>query len=270
MIESRPEGPARFLNDPVSASVWVNIYLPAALWDRKRPRIDKILQDLRKEFSISDVRTRELGPKDWTEEWKKGYETRKVGRRLVIVPSWKKYSSKPGEVVVTMDPGMAFGTGLHTTTRLCLIALEKYLKTGERVLDVGTGSGILAIAAVKFGAGHVTACDIEVVAVEIAKQNVIQNGVSDRVNLYTGTLQELGMEIKPADLILVNILAYTIIKMLPDLKAKLKPGGHIISSGILKEYAPDVEAAMKKEEMEIVESLQEDDWVSLVARVAAF
>jgi ribosomal protein L11 methyltransferase len=250
-------------------SVRVNIYLPAALWDRKRPRIDKILRDLRKEYRISNPRTRELGPKDWTEQWKKGYEIRKIGERLVIVPSWKDYSARPDEVVVTMDPGMAFGTGLHTTTRLCLIALEKYLKTGEHVLDVGTGSGILTIAAVKFGAGHVTALDIEATAVEIAKQNVSQNGVSNRVNLYTGTLQEFGLEIKQANLILVNILAYTIIKMLPGLKAKLLPGGHIISSGILKEYAPDVEAAIKKEGLEIIESLQEDDWVSLVARVAA-
>jgi ribosomal protein L11 methyltransferase len=269
VIESRPEGPARFSDEPVSSSVRVNIYLPAALWGRKRLRIDKILRDLRKEFSISDHRTRELGPKDWTEQWKKGYEIRKVGRRLVIVPSWKNYSPRPDEVVVTMDPGMAFGTGLHPTTRLCLIALEKYLKTGERVLDVGTGSGILSIAAVKSGAGHVTATDIDAPAVEIAKQNVIQNGVSDRVNLYTGTLQELGLKIKPANLILANILAYAIIKMLPDLKAKLLPGGHIIGSGILKEYAPDVEAAMKKEGLEIVESLQEEEWVSLVARVAA-
>ncbi|MBI3811234.1 MAG: 50S ribosomal protein L11 methyltransferase [Nitrospirae bacterium] len=268
MIESRPEGPARFSDEPVSSSVRVNIYLPSALWKRKRPRIDKILRDLRKEFSISDVRTRELGPKDWTEQWKKGYETRKVGQRLVIVPSWKDYSPKPNEVVVTMDPGMAFGTGLHPTTRLCLIVLEKYLKTGEEVLDVGTGSGILTIAAVKFGAGHVTAFDIEPEAVEIAKQNAIQNGVSDRGTFHTGMLKDLGAKIPPADLILVNILAYTIIRMLPDLKAKLLRGGRIITSGILKEYAPDVETAMKKEGLEIVESLHEEDWVSLVARVA--
>lgn len=245
------------------------IYLPAALWDRKRPQIERMLQDLRKEYPISDVRTRELTKEDWTERWKKGYEIRKISRRLVIVPSWKNYSPKRDEVVVTMDPGMAFGTGLHPTTRLCLVALEKYLKTGERVLDVGTGSGILTIAAVKFGAGHVTALDIEATAVEIAKQNVIQNGVSDRVNLYTGTLQDPGLEIKPANLILVNILAYTIIKMLPDLKAKLLPGGRIINSGILKEYAPDVETAMKTEGFELIETLEEGEWVSLVARVPA-
>jgi ribosomal protein L11 methyltransferase len=269
VIESRPEGPSRFSDHPVSSSVWVKIYLPAALWKRKRAGIEGLLSDLRKEFSISDVRTRELGPKDWTEQWKKGYEIRKISRRLVIVPSWKDYLPKPGEVVVTMDPGMAFGTGLHPTTRLCLIALEKYLKTGQRVLDVGTGSGILAITAVKFGAGSVDAIDIESVAIEVAGRNAVQNGVANRVTLQTGMLKDLGTKISPADLVLVNILAYTIIKMLPELKANLKPGGHIITSGILNEYAPDVEAAMKKEGLEIVEVLQEDDWVSLVAHVAA-
>jgi len=266
-IESRPVGPARLSENPVSSSVWVKIYLPAALWNRKRAGIERRLRDLRKEFSISDPRTRELGPDDWTEEWKKGYETRKVGRRLVIVPSWKDYSPKKGEVAVTMDPGMAFGTGLHPTTRLCLIALEKYLKTGEEVLDVGTGSGILSIAAVKLGAGHVTAFDIEPEAVEIAKQNAIQNGVSDRVTLHTGTLKDLGATIPPADLILVNILAYTIIRLLPELKSKLRPGGRLVTSGILFEYCGDVETAMKEQGFEIIESLQEEDWVSLVARM---
>lgn len=266
VIESRPEGPARLSNNPVSASVWVKIYLPAALWDRKRPRIEKILRDLRKNHFISDVWNRELGPKDWTEEWKKGYETRKVGRRFVIVPSWKTYRPKRNEVVVTMDPGMAFGTGLHPTTKLCLLALEKYLKTGEVVLDVGTGSGILLIAAVKLGAGHVTAFDIEPEAVEIAKQNAIQNGVSDRVTLHTGTLKELGPKIPTADLILVNILAYTIIRLLPELKSRLRPGGRLVTSGILSEFRGDVETAMKEQGFEIIESLQEEDWVAIIAR----
>ncbi|HEY5594315.1 MAG TPA: 50S ribosomal protein L11 methyltransferase [Nitrospiria bacterium] len=268
-VASQPEGAARLSDDPVSSSVRVMIYLPAALWDRKRPQIERMLQDLRKEYPISDVRTRELTEEDWTEQWKKGYTIRKIGRRLVIVPSWKDYSPQPEEVVVTMDPGMAFGTGLHPTTRLCLIALEKYLKRGQRVLDVGTGSGILAIAAVKLGADSVNALDIESTAIEVAGRNVAENGVTDRVALYAGTLKEIGEKIPPADLIVVNILAYTIIKMLPDLKAKLLPGGHIINSGILKEYAPDVETAMKTEGFELIETLEEGEWVSLVARVPA-
>ena len=269
MIEARPEGAARFADNPVSSSVWVKIYLPAALWDRKRSKIERIFQDLRKEFRISKPRTRELGREDWTEEWKKDYRIRKIGRRMVIVPSWKIYRPKRNEIAITMDPGMAFGTGLHPTTRLCLIALEKYLKKGEDVLDVGTGSGILAIAAVKLGAGFVHALDIETTAIEVAGRNVAENGVADRIALYARTLKEVADKIPAADLIVVNILAYTIIRMLPEMKAKLRPGGLIITSGILKEYVSDVEAALKQEGFEIVESVQDEEWVSLVARVPA-
>jgi ribosomal protein L11 methyltransferase len=269
VVESRPEGPARLSDNPVSASVWVKIYLPAAVWDRKRPRIERAFKYLRKDYSISEIRTRELGPEDWTEQWKKGYEIRKVGRRIVIVPSWKKYAAKRNEIAVTMDPGMAFGTGLHPTTRLCLIALEEYLKTGHRVLDVGTGSGILAIAAVKLGADSVEALDIEAAAIDAAERNAANNGVADRINLHRGTLKELGAKIPPADLVLVNILAYTIIRMLPELKAKLRPHGLLITGGILAEFRPDVEAAMKREGFVVIEALQEEDWVSLVARAGA-
>ena len=267
MVESRPVGKARLLDNPVSSSVRVKIYLPATLWDRKRPGVERMLGDLRKEYPISEARTRTLGREDWTEQWKKGYEIRKVGRRIVIVPSWKKYRPKRNEITVTIDPGMAFGTGLHPTTRLCLIALEKYLKAGQRVLDVGTGSGILAIAAVKLGAQSVEALDIEAAAIDAAGRNAAGNSVADHTKLYLGTLKELEAKISPADLVLVNILAYTIIRMLPELKAKLRPGGLLITSGILAEFRQDVEAAMKKDGFEVVEALQEEDWVSVVARV---
>jgi ribosomal protein L11 methyltransferase len=168
-----------------------------------------------------------------------------------------------------MDPGMAFGTGLHPTTRLCLVALEKYLKTGHHVLDVGTGSGILAISAVKLGADSVDALDIEPAAIDAAEHNSAENGVADRIKLHLGTLKELGAKIPPADLVLVNILAYTIIRMLPELKAKVRPGGLLITGGILAEFRHDVEAALKQEGFKVIKALQEEDWVSLVARVAA-
>jgi ribosomal protein L11 methyltransferase len=269
VVELRPEGAARLSDNPVASSVWVKIYLPAAVWDRKRSRVERALRDLRKEYPISETRTRTLGREDWTEQWKKGYQIRKVGRRIVIVPSWKKYIPKESEIAVTMDPGMAFGTGLHPTTRLCLRALEKYLKTGQRVLDVGTGSGILAIAAVKLGAESVEALDIEAAAIDAARRNAAENGVAGRVKLHLGTLKELGAKIPPADLVLVNILAYTIIRMLPELKSKLRPGGRLVTGGILAEFRPDVEAALRQEGFEVIEALQEEDWVSLVACVGA-
>lgn len=261
-----PRQPAHRSDSGSVSSVWVKIYLPAALWNKKRLGIEKSVLDLRKDYSISEAKIRELGRKDWTERWKKDYEIRKVGRRTVIVPSWKRYAPKRNEIAVTMDPGMAFGTGLHPTTRLCLIALEKYLETGRRVLDIGTGSGVLAIAAAKLGAGPVDAIDIEPAAIDAAERNATDNGVAKRVTLFLGTLKDLGAKIQAADLVLVNILAYTIIRMLPELKAKLLPGGILVTGGILAEFRSDVEAALNQAGFEVIEALQEEDWVSLVGR----
>jgi len=266
VVESRPKGPERLSDNPTTSSVWVKIYLPASLWNKKRAGIDKLLRDIREDYSVSNARSRELGRADWAEKWKKDYDVRKVGGRIVIVPSWKRYAPKRGEIVITMDPGMAFGTGLHPTTRLCLVALEKYVKKGDRILDVGTGSGILAIAAVKLGAASVDALDIEPSAIDAAERNAAENGVPRRIKLYLGTLRELGPEIPPADLVLVNILAYTIIRMLPELKSKLLPEGFLITGGILSEFRPDVETALKQSGLGVVETLQEEDWVALVAR----
>ena len=165
-----------------------------------------------------------------------------------------------------MDPGMAFGSGLHPTTRLCLMALERYLKAGDHVLDVGTGSGILAIAAAKLGASQITALDVEDVAVETARENATLNGVSDRIELHTGTVGSHYPEIKHAQLIVVNILAYTIIDLIVPLREKLLPGGILIGGGILDEYAQEVEDALKTRHFAVVERLVEEEWVSVVAR----
>ncbi len=243
----------------------VKAYLPTRQSSKQEKTIRMILNSLKSTYSISRLKVHALKT-DWTEGWKKGYQPQKIGRRLVITPTWKKYRPKKEEVVILMDPGMAFGTGLHPTTRLCLMALERYLHTGDQVLDVGTGSGILTIAAVKLGASRVTALDIEETAVEIAKQNVALNKTSDHVELYTGTLKELKKQIQPAHLIIVNILAYTIIKMLPELKEKLLPGGYLITGGILAELAKEFETALQEAGLNPVEHLTEEDWITVIAR----
>jgi ribosomal protein L11 methyltransferase len=228
--------------------------------------IEQGLDGLRKAYVIPKAEVRELGMENWTEGWKKGFSILRIGERLVVVPTWKTYLPRKKDIVIRMDPGMAFGSGLHPTTRLCLIALEHYLKAGDLVLDVGTGSGIQAIAAAKLGAERITALDTESVAVETAGKNAALNGVSDRIELHAGTVGSLYSKITPAHLIVVNILAYTIIDLLLPLREKLLPGGIFIGGGILDEYVREVEDALKTRHFTIVERLVEEEWVTLVAK----
>lgn len=243
----------------------VKAYLPTHQSSKQEKAIRLGINRLKSTYSISRLKIRTLKT-DWTEGWKKGYQPHKIGRRFVITPTWKRYRPKKEELTILMDPGMAFGTGLHPTTRLCLMALERYLRAGDRVLDVGTGSGILTIAAVKLGASHVTALDIEETAIEIAKQNVALNKVSDHVELYTGTLKDLKKKIQPVRLIVVNILTYTIIKMLQEFKKKLLPGGYLVAGGILAELAEEFETALIEAGLNLLERLTEEDWITVIAQ----
>ena len=268
VIDTVPIG-SRGLSSTSGSITRVKIYLPINRSVHKQQKaIEDRLSLMRKEHDISEVETRQVAEDDWLEAWKRGYTLQRIGRRLVIVPSWEQYAARQDEVVVIMDPGMAFGTGLHPTTRLCLIALERYCRREDQVLDAGTGSGIQAIMALKLGASHVTAFDTEEVAAEVARRNMILNGVSDRVELHTGTLNDLRSQIRPVHLIVGNILAFTIIEMIPGLKEKLLPGGHFIGGGILDEYAGEVENALTAKGLEVVDRFYEEEWVSIVARKA--
>ena len=246
---------------------WVKAYLPADSRGRNHQRaIDEGLSKIKKIYHISEIQVRELSDQDWAESWKKGHGIQKIGQRIVIVPTWKTYTHRKNDAVIRMNPGMAFGSGLHPTTRLCLIALEQYLNVGDHVLDVGTGSGIQSIAAAKLGADRITAIDTESVAVETARDNAALNGVSDKIELHTGTVGSLYSKITSARLIVVNILAYTIIDLLIPLREKLLPGGLLIGGGILDEYAREVEDALKTRHYTILERLVEEEWVTLVAK----
>jgi ribosomal protein L11 methyltransferase len=245
--------------------VRIKAYLPDNGQGRgRRKAIEDGLRRLRKRHSISETEIRALKEQDWAETWKKDYHVQKIGHRLVVVPSWERHTVLSGEVVVLMDPGMAFGSGRHPTTRLCLAALERYLQLGQRVLDVGTGSGIQAIAAVKLGSGPVAALDTEAEAIAVARQNAALNGVSDQIEFYTGKLEDISSQIQSAHVIVVNILAYTIIHMIPYLKAKLLPGGHLVTGGILEELSQEVKTALVKGGFELVELFRQEDWVSIV------
>lgn len=226
-------------------------------------RAQKSLWHLAQLRSMSVPRVRELAEEDWAEAWKKHYTILHLGKHLVIKPSWLEYVPRPDDVVIELDPGMAFGTGLHPTTRLCMVALEEYQRDAPRVLDVGTGSGILAITAAKLGAREIVALDTDIVAVETATRNVAINHVENIVRVARGSLDATCNQF---DLICINILADVIIELAPALARAANRDGLIIASGILDYQADDVADALVEVGIETIEKKQEDDWIALVGR----
>jgi ribosomal protein L11 methyltransferase len=221
---------------------------------------------------IGDLRVRGMAEEDWANAWKEHYQPLRVGR-LLIKPSWRQVTPEPGVLVVEIDPGMAFGTGIHQTTRMCLAALERLVEPGSIVLDQGTGSGILAVAAAKLGAARVLARDIAEVAVEAAAANAALNGLSERVEVRRVHLGDAPREqvfLTPdqpvADLILANIVASVLINLAEALAAAARPHATLIASGIIRERASEVEAALAAVGFTISERMAEDEWVTLVAR----
>ena len=200
---------------------------------------------------------------DWANEWKKYFKPVRVGKKILIKPSWEEASSQEGDVIIEIDPGMAFGTGTHPTTVLCLEALEEYVQPGQLIFDIGTGSGILAVAAAKLGA-RVQAGDIDTLAVRIAKENVCLNKVEDRVEVGAGNLGEVFTG--QADMVIANIIADVIIELLPQLPSLLKPRGLFIASGIIDLRADQVRGKMKEHGLELMACLEDYGWVCLVAR----
>ena len=199
---------------------------------------------------------------DWAESWKQYYKPIPLGR-VTVVPAWEKYEAKEGEILVRMDPGMAFGTGTHETTRLVIELLEKYTKPGCRVLDVGTGSGILAISASLLGAGSCRAYDIDEVAVRVARDNVKENGCNNIVCDVSDLLKGVDRTEGPYDLVCANIVADIIIRMAPDVGEVMKDDAILLVSGIISERAQDVIDCFEKHGYKIVEKLEDNGWCGL-------
>ena len=259
-LEAGPEGIA-------SGPVVVRAYLPAGVeLERTRRQVSEALWHLSQILPIPEPTFRSVEETNWEEIWKRSLQVLKIGERVVIRPSWLEHLPQEGEVVIELDPGMAFGTGLHPTTQLCLMMLEERIEPRARVLDLGTGSGILAIAGAKLGAGSVLALDTDPDAVTVARRNLHQNQVLDRVEVACGSLaQTEGM----FDLILVNILAKVIVEMAGQgLTDRLAPGGILVTAGILEDQAEEVEQALEAAGLVIVERRQIEDWVALIAERA--
>ncbi len=207
-----------------------------------------------------------VNEEDWANSWKQYYKPVKVGDRIVICPAWESYMPAADELVIRMDPGMAFGTGTHETTRLVIRLLEKYTTEGCRMLDVGTGTGILAICARRLGAGICRAYDIDPTAVRVARENIADSGLSNITCDQSDLLKHVSPEGGKYDLICANIVADIIIRMTPDVGEYLADGGVLLASGIIAERCADVVAAFEKQGFEVVETLLDNDWCGLAVK----
>lgn len=223
-------------------------------------------QDLGFDVGSGELSLASMHEEDWANSWKKYFKPVKVGQRIVVKPTWEEYRPQEGEIVLELDPGMAFGTGTHQTTILCIQELERHVFPSCRVLDVGCGTGILAIASLLLGAGHAVAVDIDPNAVRVARQNAMQNGVLSRMDVLQGNLVDR-VEGK-YDLVVANIIADAIIALARPVKNFLNTGGVFIASGIILDRLDDVLEAMKREGYRQIEHRTMDDWAVVVARHA--
>lgn len=251
--------------DDTSANpVTVRGYLPAdeQLAHRRR-QVEEALWHLSQILPIPEPTFRTVHEADWAGEWKKHLKVLRIGRRIVIRPSWLPHHPAAGDVVIELDPGMAFGTGLHPTTQMCLQALEEHVRPHTRVLDLGTGSGILAIAAAKLGSASVLALDTDSLAVTVARQNVRRNGVVGQAHVSLGSLAQAEGTF---DLVLVNILARVIVEMARrHLADRLASGGLLVAAGLTEEQEPEVTQALRQAGLCVVARRQMEDWVALEA-----
>ncbi len=239
----------------------VSVYLPA------ERSVAECISFLRERFAAAEltdakIETVGVNEEDWANSWKAYYKPVKIGERLVIVPAWEKYTPVEGELIVRMDPGMAFGTGTHETTRLVIKLLEKYTKQGCRMLDVGTGSGILAICASKLGAGECRAYDIDPMAVRVANENIKDSGLTNITCQVSDLLRQVDKS-RPYDLICANIVADIIIRMTPDVGELMHKDTVLLASGIILERSADVVECFEKNGFRIVERLEENGWCGL-------
>ncbi len=237
----------------------VSIYVPE---DKSLAEYASFLRDRFRDLGVEcDIEFVGVDEEAWSTAWRKYYHPTKIGEKLVVVPLWEQYEAKDGEILIHMDPGMAFGTGTHETTRLCASLLEKYTKPGDRMLDVGTGSGILAICASLLGAGECFAYDIDPVAVRVAIENAEENHVENMTCAVSDLLRDVDRS-APYTVCTANIVADIIIRMAPDIGELLADGAIYITSGIINERADEVRAAMLANRFAIVDEVVDNGWTA--------
>ncbi|MHB0884960.1 MAG: 50S ribosomal protein L11 methyltransferase [Bacillota bacterium] len=260
---SSDQGPAAVLT--------VVAYFPAT--ERLAPRLERLRRRLRElpaaglDPGPAEVSTTEVDDRDWADAWKAYFKPRRLGRRMVIRPTWEEYESGPDDLVIVLDPGMAFGTGTHATTAGCLLFLEEVMAGGERVIDVGTGSGVLAVAAAKLGAASVASVDLDEASIIAAEANVLENGVADRVSVAMGDAGAFldGFAPGAADLVAANLVAGLLVRFAGGIARVLRPGGLVIGSGIVDTRLDEVVKAFAEAGLTVVDRKDEGDWVTILA-----
>ncbi|MGM9987906.1 MAG: 50S ribosomal protein L11 methyltransferase [Bacillaceae bacterium] len=206
----------------------------------------------------------EVDDEDWATAWKQYYHPVRISERITVVPTWEEYTPSEGELIIELDPGMAFGTGTHPTTTMCVRALEKYVQPGDTIIDVGTGSGVLSIAAAKLGAKRVEAYDLDMVAVTSATENITLNKVNDVVTVGQNNLLN-GIE-GPVDIVVGNLLAKIVMLFVDEAARVVKPNGLFITSGIIESQQAEIEEELTKHGFVVEEVLKIEDWVAIIAR----
>jgi len=212
-----------------------------------------------------EIFKKEVKQENWENEWKKYFNVQKVSNSIVIKPSWEEYTAKEGEKIIDIDPGMAFGTGTHETTRMCINAIEKYMNKGDSLIDIGCGSGILSIAAAHLGAEKVIAVDLDKLAVKVSKENVDLNGFSNIIDVRYGDLTDVIEE--KADVIVANIIADIIAKLSENIADFMKEGAYFISSGIINDKKDFVITKLKENNFDVIEENNDGEWNCIVCRV---
>ena len=247
----------------------VSAYFPLNIYAEKRKKV--ILERFEEVFSdrediVYTIDFYEYDEEDYQNSWKKYLFTEKVSERFVVKPTWREYEPKEDELIIELDPGRAFGTGSHPTTSLCLKLMEKNIKEGDSVIDVGTGSGILMIAADRLGASEVYGTDIDELAVESAKENLELNGISeDRARVYLGNLVSV-VNGKKFDVVVANILADVLLILLNDISKVVKKDGLVIFSGIIDEKCELLKREVEALGMEILEVKADKEWRAMLIK----
>ncbi len=247
----------------------ISVYFPKkeVNYEEKIAKLKNRMEELPSfglEIGRAEISSSEMEQEDWEEGWKQYFKTFHATEKMVIHPIWEEYVAKDGEVVIDMDPGMAFGTGEHETTAMCIQLLEETLREKDDVLDIGCGSGILSIAGKKLGAAKVEAIDLDPVAVRVAKENIAYNRLSDEIIVKEGNLTEKVSG--TYDIVVANIMADVILILLDTVSDYMKKDGIFIASGIINEKMEEILRAMEQRGFSVVKTLRKGEWNALVAK----
>ena len=269
---SKPHGVWEIIDPKLLDSMPEDVLVHA--WFEENPSLPSLIENISSGLSLLHdtvdnagslrVETRSVNDKSWADVWKKYFKPFYAGEHLVVKPTWEPFDPAPGDKVIEIDPGMAFGSGTHETTGMCLSILEENIRGGEEIIDVGTGSGILAIGAALLGAGHVLAVDIDPDAVKVAAENVANNHVQDVVTVQQGNLLEKVDAV--CDICVANIISDVIISFAAPLMSHIRPGGLFICSGIVSQRGDEVAQALLSAGYEILQKYTRGEWTAFLSR----